>query len=63
MRSLYTRAALAVATVATLAGPALAENIELRVATLAPPDSTWMKILDKGSADIADKTQQRITLK
>jgi TRAP-type C4-dicarboxylate transport system substrate-binding protein len=63
MRTSIVRASLALATVALVGGPALADGVELRVATLAPADSTWMKILDKGSNDIAEKTQQRVTLK
>jgi TRAP-type transport system periplasmic protein len=57
------------AVLATLAGvvaaPAIAaaEPIELRMATLAPPDSSWMKLLDKAMAEIADKTERRVTLK
>jgi TRAP-type C4-dicarboxylate transport system substrate-binding protein len=57
------RSLLAFSILAALSSPALADGTELRVATLAPPDSTWMKILDKGSADIAEKTSQRVTIK
>src|SRR5215510_1037672 len=57
------RTLLALSIVAAMGAPALAEGVELRIATLAPPDSTWMKILDKGSADIAEKTSSRVTLK
>jgi TRAP-type C4-dicarboxylate transport system substrate-binding protein len=57
------RTLLACSIVAMLAAPALADGTELRIATLAPPDSTWMKILEKGSAEIADKTSQRVTIK
>ncbi len=63
MRTLINRLSLACAAVGALASAAAAETVELRVATLAPADSTWMKILDKGSADIAEKTGQRVTLK
>ena len=57
------RTLLSLSILAALAAPALADGTELRIATLAPADSTWMKILDKGSQDVADKTQQRVTLK
>ncbi|HTJ45170.1 MAG TPA: TRAP transporter substrate-binding protein DctP [Kofleriaceae bacterium] len=57
------RTLLALSFVAAAASAVAADPVELRVATLAPPDSTWMKILDKGSADIAQKTDQRVTLK
>jgi len=55
-------AAVALAGVAGLARSASA-GTELRVATLAPPDSTWMKILERGSQDVAQKTQSRVTIK
>lgn len=67
MRHLASRAT--VLTAATLAGlaaaaaPAAADPVELRVATLAPPGSTWMKILDKGAAKVSDKTEKRVSLK
>jgi TRAP-type C4-dicarboxylate transport system substrate-binding protein len=57
------RTLLALSLVGAMASTALADGTELRIATLAPPDSTWMKILDKGSQDVADKTSNRVTLK
>lgn len=50
---------------ALVAGPAVAsaDNLELRMATLAPPDSSWMKVLDRSSAEVAEKTQSRVTVK
>ncbi|MGE0399022.1 MAG: TRAP transporter substrate-binding protein DctP [Kofleriaceae bacterium] len=56
-----------VLTVATLsllvARPAAAENVELRIATLAPAGSPWMAVLDKSAAEIKEKTGGRVTLK
>ncbi|HEX7841094.1 MAG TPA: TRAP transporter substrate-binding protein DctP [Kofleriaceae bacterium] len=52
-------AAVALAT----AHPARADNIELRIATLAPSGSPWMKVLDKAAAETRDKTSGRVTLK
>ena len=49
--------ALAVAT------PAAADNVELRIATLAPSGSPWMATLDKASVEIKEKTAGRVTLK
>lgn len=36
---------------------------ERRIATLAPRGSSWMKTLERGAAEIADKTQGRVTTK
>jgi TRAP-type C4-dicarboxylate transport system substrate-binding protein len=33
------------------------------MATLAPDGSSWMKILGKGSAEVATKTENRVTIK
>ncbi len=56
---------LSLATLATmvLAAPAVAENTEIRLATLAPSGSPWMQVLSKVQAEIKDKTGGRITLK
>jgi len=43
--------------------PAAAENVELRIATLAPSGSPWMVTLDKTAAEIKEKTAGRVTLK
>jgi len=40
-----------------------AENIELRIATLAPSGSPWMEVLDKAASETKDKTAGRVTLK
>ena len=45
------------------AGPAAAENVELRIASLAPSGSPWMSVLDKAAGEIKDKTGGRVTLK
>jgi TRAP-type transport system periplasmic protein len=42
---------------------AAAENVELRLATLAPSGSPWMEVLGKGQAEIKTKTAGRVTLK
>jgi TRAP-type C4-dicarboxylate transport system substrate-binding protein len=61
--------ALALASVATVgalvAAPtvAAADNVEIRLATLAPDGSSWMKILGKGAAEIGTKTSSRVTIK
>ena len=55
--------AMAVAGVAAIPTVAAAGNLELRMATLAPPDSSWMKLLDKASAEMAEKTENRVTVK
>ncbi|HVK84191.1 MAG TPA: TRAP transporter substrate-binding protein DctP [Kofleriaceae bacterium] len=43
--------------------PAHADNVELRIATLAPSGSPWMATLDKASVEIKEKTGGRVTLK
>ncbi len=43
------------------AGAASAD--EIRIATLAPPGSTWMKELDRTAADVAKATENRVTTK
>lgn len=42
---------------------AAAENVELRIATLAPSGSPWMAVLDKSAAEIKEKTAGRVTIK
>ena len=55
---------LALATVSLLAArPVAADNVELRIATLAPAGSPWMAVLDKSAAEIKEKTEGRVTLK
>lgn len=53
----------AVGALTALAPAAHADNVELRLATLAPDGSSWMKILGKGAAEIATKTTNRVTIK
>ena len=43
--------------------PAVAEPRQIRIATLAPSGSPWMEILERAAAEIADKTDRRITIK
>lgn len=57
------RTGLAALLVAATAGVAAADNLEVRMATLAPDGSSWMKILNKGSAEVEAKTEKRITIK
>src|SRR5436305_3927673 len=52
----------ALATMA-MAPVAKADNVELRIATLAPSGSPWMEVLDKAASDIKDKTAGRVTTK
>ena len=42
---------------------ARADNVELRIASLAPSGSPWMEVLDKAAAEVKDKTAGRVTLK
>lgn len=42
---------------------ASAESHEIRMATVAPAGSPWMELLDKAGGEIADKTDQRVTIK
>ena len=49
--SVVTSLALAAAATLTAAGPAAADNVEVRLATLAPDGSSWMKILGKPLRD------------
>ena len=64
--TLSRRTLAALVTVGTLvAGPAIAsaDNVEIRLATLAPDGSSWMKILGKGAAEIETKTEKRVVIK
>src|SRR5262245_60800394 len=56
---------LSVAAVAALASaqPARAENVEIRLATLAPSGSPWMEVLGKAQAEIKEKTGGRVSMK
>jgi TRAP-type C4-dicarboxylate transport system substrate-binding protein len=52
------------AAIALAAGrPARADNLELRIATLAPSGSPWMVVLDKAAGETKDRTAGRVTLK
>jgi len=55
-------ALVALAGLATAAPHAAADPVQLRIATLAPPGSTWMKKLDRGSEAIKQKTGSRVSL-
>jgi TRAP-type transport system periplasmic protein len=54
---------VAAAFVLATAQPARADNVEIRLATLAPSGSPWMEVLGKAQAEIKDKTGGRVTLK
>jgi len=47
----------AAAALTFMAGNAMADNLELRIATLAPSGSKWMEGLDKAADDIKTKTE------
>ncbi len=51
------------AAIGGLAGTAAADNVELRMATLAPSGSRWEKVLSQGGATIAKETENRVTVK
>lgn len=55
--------ALVAFAVAGLASAAPASAKELRVATLAPDGSAWMKVLSRGAKEIAKATDGRVTIK
>jgi TRAP-type transport system periplasmic protein len=46
-----------------MAATAHADNVELRIATLAPSGSKWMTVLEKGAEEVAKETENRVTLK
>lgn len=60
---LSTLAAAALAASLGATRTAAADNVELRIATLAPAGSKWMEALDKAASEIKDKTASRVTLK
>ncbi len=45
------------------ASPVMAEDRELRIATLAPGGSPWVQILEKAAAEITQKTDGRVKIK
>ena len=45
------------------ARPAAAESQQVRIATLAPAGSPWMEVLERAAAEIAEKTERRVTIK
>jgi TRAP-type transport system periplasmic protein len=48
-----------------LAAPRVAdaESKQFRIATLAPTGSPWMELLERAAAEIAEKTERRVTIK
>ncbi len=56
---------LTVTALAAIAGvrTAHADNVELRIATLAPSGSPWMETLDKANAEVKEKTGGRVGIK
>ena len=59
----YGLAALAVGLGLGASARTAAADQEIRMATLAPDGSSWMKILNKASAEIETKTEKRVTIK
>ena len=61
----FTSALVAFATVTGAAGAptAFADNVELRLATLAPPGSKWMEELEKAAASIDQDTEGRVKMR
>ena len=57
------RALLPITILAALGASAAADPVELRIATLAPDGSTWMKLLQKGADQISDKTSKNVVEK
>ena len=55
--------ALATAGLVGTATTAHADNVELRIATLAPDGSDWMKEFDKAASEVKEKTSGRVVLK
>ena len=56
---------LGLCAIVTLAAarPAHADNVELRIASLAPSGSPWMEVLDRAASDTKAKTAGRVSLK
>jgi TRAP-type transport system periplasmic protein len=48
---------------ATWPGAAVADSRQFRVATLAPSGSPWMNLLERAAAEIAERTDRRVTIK
>lgn len=63
IRKLAVGLAAVAASWATLAGAPDASAQELRVATLAPNDSAWMRVLSRGAAEIKKATDGRVSIK
>lgn len=55
--------ALGLVLVSSWSRPAAAEPRQFRVATLAPSGSPWMELLERAAAEIATKTDRRVTIK
>ena len=57
-------AALMLAMMLMLAGQAVeAQTKQIKIATLAPENSAWMKKFRAGAAEIKERTDGRVTLK
>lgn len=66
MRTLSTlvlSALCAAALLATGARPARADNLEVKMATLAPKGSAWAKVMEKGARNVDEKTAGRVKFK
>jgi TRAP-type transport system periplasmic protein len=62
-KHMVVHALAAAVAVAALQTSALADSQERRIATLAPRGSAWMKILERGAAELEKQTEGRITTK
>jgi len=54
---------LAAAIVCSCAVPAFTQNVQLKMATLAPEGSTWMNAAHQAAEEIADRTSGRVTFR
>jgi TRAP-type transport system periplasmic protein len=63
MKSVFASIAFVGVTIALAAGSALANPVELRIATLAPNGSKWMQVFDKGASETAKATTGRVSIK
>jgi TRAP-type C4-dicarboxylate transport system substrate-binding protein len=56
-------AVVCVVVVAVSSSAAVAENRQFRIATLAPSGSPWANLLERAAAEIAERTERRVTVK
>ena len=63
MRNFSTRGIALIAALLLLAQPSLATATTLKVATLAPDGTSWMKLMRQGAEEIKEKTEGRVRIK